>query len=40
MSTSTYRLPTHALPRRYDIHLDAQVGREDFEGRVVIALEL
>ena len=40
MSTSTYRLPTHALPRRYDIQLDAQVGREDFEGRVVIALDL
>src|SRR5688572_15685437 len=40
MSTSTYRLPTHATPRRYDIWLDAQVGREDFHGRVVIALEL
>ena len=40
MSTSTYRLPTHASPRRYDIQLHAQVGREDFNGRVVIALDL
>ena len=40
MSTSSYRLPTHVSPRRYDIQLDAQVGREDFVGRVVIALDL
>jgi puromycin-sensitive aminopeptidase len=40
MSTSTYRLPSHASPRRYDIQLDAQVGREDFTGQVTIALEL
>ena len=40
MSTSTYRLPSHAAPRRYDVRLDAQVGREEFSGRVVIALDL
>ncbi|MDQ2690767.1 MAG: M1 family metallopeptidase, partial [Chloroflexota bacterium] len=40
VSTSTYRLPTHASPRRYDIQLHAQVGREDFNGRVLIALDL
>ena len=40
MSTSTYRLPTHASPRHYDIQLDAQVGREDFRGQVTIALDL
>ena len=40
MSTSTYRLPLHATPRRYDIKLDAQVGREEFSGQVMIALDL
>ena len=40
MSTSTYRLPLHVLPRRYDIELDAQVGREDFSGHVRIAIGL
>lgn len=40
MSTSSYRLPTHVSPRRYDIQLDAQVGREDFTGHVTIGLVL
>ena len=40
MSTSTYRLPTHASPRRYDVQLDAQLGREEFDGHVIIALDL
>lgn len=40
MSTSSYRLPSHASPQRYDVQLNAQVGREDFDGRVVIALDL
>lgn len=40
MSTSTYRLPTYASPRRYDVQLDAQLGREEFHGQVVIALDL
>ena len=40
MSTSTYRLPSHAWPRRYDVQLDAQLGREDFSGQVTIALDL
>ena len=40
MSASTYRLPLHVSPRRYDIQLDAQVGREDFSGHVTIELDL
>ncbi|HJR80678.1 MAG TPA: M1 family metallopeptidase [Anaerolineales bacterium] len=40
MSTSTYRLPLHVSPRRYDVQLDAQVGREDFTGHVTIALDV
>ena len=40
MSTSTYRLPLHVSPRRYDIELDAQVGREDFSGHVRIAIDV
>lgn len=40
MSASTYRLPTHASPLRYDIQLEAEVGREDFSGHVLIAIEL
>src|SRR5215207_2223874 len=40
MSTSTYRLPSHASPRRYDVQLDAQLGREEFGGQVIITLEL
>ena len=40
MSASTYRLPLHVSPRRYDIQLDAQVGREDFSGHVTIGLDL
>ena len=40
MSTSTYRLPTHVSPRRYEIQLDARLGREDFNGKVVIILDI
>lgn len=40
MNTSTYRLPTHASPRRYDVQLDAQLGREEFSGHILIALDL
>src|SRR3954447_659283 len=35
-----YRLPTHAFPRRYDIEIDARLGREDFHGKVVIKLDI
>src|SRR5437764_562653 len=35
-----YRLPTHAFPRRYDIEIDARLGREDFNGKVAIALDI
>jgi len=40
MSTSTYRLPNHVSPRRYDIKLDARLGREDFFGSLTIQLEI
>jgi puromycin-sensitive aminopeptidase len=40
MSNSTYRLPAHASPRRYDIQLDTRLGREEFNGHVVITLDL
>src|SRR5688572_5957355 len=40
MSTSTYRLPSHVSPRRYDVQLDAQLGREAFTGTVTIVLDL
>jgi len=40
MSTSTYRLPTHVSPRRYDVQIDARLGREDFFGSVSIQLEI
>src|SRR5438105_9455549 len=35
-----YRLPTHAFPRRYDIEIDARLGREDFKGKVAIQLDI
>jgi puromycin-sensitive aminopeptidase len=40
MNTTAYRLPTHARPRRYDIALDARLGRADFQGAVTIDLEI
>ena len=40
MNPKAYRLPTHALPRRYDIRLDARLGSPDFHGEVTIALEV
>jgi puromycin-sensitive aminopeptidase len=40
MNTSTYRLPTHASPRRYNVKLDARLGREEFFGQVAIALHI
>src|SRR5438874_79285 len=35
-----YRLPTHVLPRRYDIQIDARLGREEFFGKVTIHLDI
>jgi puromycin-sensitive aminopeptidase len=35
-----YRLPTHVLPRRYDIQIDARLGREEFFGKVTIQLDI
>jgi puromycin-sensitive aminopeptidase len=40
MSASTYRLPAHATPRRYDVQLDARLGREEFTGQATIGLDL
>src|SRR5215469_6229550 len=35
-----YRLPTHTLPRHYDIALDARLGSETFRGTVAIQLDI
>lgn len=40
MSTSNYRLPKHVSPRRYDIKIDARLGREDFFGSATVQLEI
>ena len=40
MNPKAYRLPTHVLPRRYDIDIDARLGREEFNGKVVIELDI
>src|ERR1043166_5719529 len=40
MSASTYRLPSTVSPHRYDIQLDAQLGREEFSGTVTITVDL
>ncbi len=40
MNPKAYRLPTHVRPTRYDIDLDARLGRETFAGRVSIQLEV
>lgn len=40
MNPKAYRLPTHALPTRYDIEIDARLGREDFHGKVAIQLDI
>lgn len=40
LNPKAYRLPTHVLPSRYDIEIDARVGREDFHGKVSIQLDI
>jgi len=40
MSASTYRLPLYARPQRYDVQLDARLGRDEFSGNVLITLDL
>ncbi len=40
MNPKAYRLPTHTLPRHYDIALDARLGVEQFQGHVAIQLEI
>ncbi|HUP26967.1 MAG TPA: M1 family metallopeptidase [Chloroflexia bacterium] len=40
MNPKAYRLPTRVLPRRYDIDIDARLGREEFGGKVTIRLDV
>ena len=40
MNPKAYRLPTHVLPRRYDIDIDTRLGREEFGGNVAIQVEI
>lgn len=40
MNPKAYRLPAQVLPTRYDIELDARLGREDFHGKVAIQLDI
>ncbi len=35
-----YRLPAYALPSRYDIQIDARLGRDTFYGKVKIQLDI
>ena len=35
-----YRLPTHALPRHYEIALDARLGSPEFRGQLRIQLDI
>jgi puromycin-sensitive aminopeptidase len=35
-----YRLPHNVLPRRYDIEVDARVGRPTFTGKVTIQVDI
>lgn len=40
MDPKAYRLPTNVYPTRYDIEIDARLGREDFHGNVTIGLDV
>jgi puromycin-sensitive aminopeptidase len=40
LDPKAYRLPTHALPSRYDIEIDARPGSDDFHGKVTIELNV
>src|SRR5687768_2910403 len=40
MNPKAYRLPTHVIPRRYDIDIDVRLGREEFSGKVAIQLDI
>jgi puromycin-sensitive aminopeptidase len=35
-----YRLPTHVYPTRYDIEIDARLGRRETHGKVTIQLDI
>ena len=40
MKTKAYRLPKHIVPRRYDVKLEAQLGQDQFSGRVAITVDV
>ena len=40
MKTKAFRLPKNVLPRRYDIKLNAQLGQDQFSGRVAITVDV
>ncbi|HEX9987553.1 MAG TPA: M1 family metallopeptidase [Chloroflexia bacterium] len=40
MNPKAYRLPHHALPKQYDISLDARTGSDSFGGHVTIHLKI
>ena len=40
MNPKAYRLPTHILPRHYEVALEARLGVEDFRGQVLIQLDI
>ncbi|HYP40131.1 MAG TPA: M1 family metallopeptidase, partial [Chloroflexia bacterium] len=40
MNPKAYRLPHHALPRQYDLSLDARVGNDSFSGRIAVHLDI
>ncbi len=40
MNPKAYRLPSYALPSRYDVQIDVRPGSEDFHGKVTIQLAI
>jgi len=40
MKSKAYRLPKNVLPRRYDVKLAAQLGQDEFSGRVAITVDI
>src|SRR5918998_5988740 len=40
MNPKAYRLPTHVLPRQYDLELDTRLSSDDFGGNVAIAVDV
>jgi puromycin-sensitive aminopeptidase len=40
MHADPYRLPRHALPTRYDVHLEPDLDRASFEGSVTVDVDI